>query len=177
MKLAKILLSATICMTMFAACGPNRDKSVAEIEAANSQLLENANVMGIDPVAAQNVIGLYMKFAEDFPKDSLTPIYLFKAGDMASNLALFDTAILCYDRVINDYAETDVVCEALLMKGFTFEQQQKFDDARAAYNAFLEHCPDHPLAKDIKHQMDNHMIGMSPEEMLEFVQENPMEEE
>ena len=173
MKL-KHIISTLAVVALLAACTrqPSREEALSEIRTADSTFTSNANKMAINPAEASHMIALYTQFVDQFPGDSLAPLFLIKAGDIASHTANTDTAIMLYDRVINDYADYANIAEAYFYKAWTLESAERYPEAKAAFERFVELFPDHPLANDIRLQLANNLIGLSPEEQLKVILSN-----
>lgn len=157
---------------LLVACGPNRNKEVRQINALESSLMDNSVPYAVSPATADSMIDLYLRFADDFPADTLTPGFMLKAGDIARNFGKFDQAERCFKCVIDKYGESAAVGDAYFLLGMTYEAKADYRNARETYRAFVREYPNHPLAHDISIQLENNMIGLSPEEMLAAVMAN-----
>lgn len=164
----RIVICIALLNILVASCGPKKSESVKEIQDLENTITPPM-IFSPDHSVCSQLLSKYMQFAEAFPKDSLAPIYLYKAAELAQNIAIYDTCILCADRFIESYPDSKQLGDAYMLKGISLENTGKYEDAKATYQAFVEKCPDHPLVKDIKIQLDNNMIGMSPEEQLDVV--------
>lgn len=166
MKTRYFLLSIVILSVV--ACTPKREKlnqQIREVE-SNLTMLDVAS----NDVDAEQLIGLYVQYADAFPKDSLSPIYLMKAADIASNIDETDDAINYLDRIIEDYSDFDDIAMCYFLKGHAYELAEKYDDARTAYEAYLELFPDHFLAPDTRKILP--ILELTPEEQFQILMEN-----
>ena len=74
------------------ACSSPKADKAAEIKTMEDELFSDESKM-INRKQADELIGLYVGYADEFPEDTGTPEYLFKAGDMAMNLNMPRKAI------------------------------------------------------------------------------------
>ncbi len=84
------------------ACGSSKNDKLTEIKTMEDELFSDETQM-IDRQKANDLIAVYESFADEFPEDSETPVYLFKAGDMAMNLNMPRKAIDIFDKMLNKY--------------------------------------------------------------------------
>lgn len=161
-----ILSICFVCALILCGCTANHDKQIAAIQSWE----QTHSQIAINPLAADSIINLYIQFADDFPKDSLSPVYLQKAADVAVNLGKCDTAIACIDRIIDSYPEFEDLAGCYFLKGLAYEGSEQYDLAKEAYSYFVETYPDHELAADTKKMIP--FLGLSDEAMLEMILAN-----
>lgn len=159
------VLGLVLCMT---ACKPNRDETLAKIHLYEDSVLMLDIVA--DPLMADTMIDMYSNFAMRFPKDSLAPLYLFRAAEVAANVGKTDNALDFLDQLIEKYPNYEDLGGAYFLIGYTYENAGKFDLAKEAYGTFVEQYPEHPLAADTKKMIPQ--LGLSPEEVLAKLIEN-----
>ena len=166
----KLLFAGLITLSL-CACNhqPNREALVSEIESADSAFVSHANRMASNTEDASHMMELYTQFADLFPEDSLAPIYLRKAGDIAAHTANEDQAVELYNRVIEQYGDYPELSEVYFSKAWTLEQGQRYAEAKEAFLLFVDQYPDHPLAKDIRFMLEQNLIGLSVEEQYEAI--------
>ncbi len=159
-----------VALMIMVACAPGKKE---KLQSQISQIETSLSMLDIttEDEDAQELISLYVKYADEFPDDSLAPIYIFRAADVSSNLGQYDEAINYLDRMIEDYSEVyDDIALCYFLKGHNYELSERFDEAREMYEAYLELFPDHYLAADTRKILPN--LGMSPEELLEMLLEH-----
>ncbi|MBR1851103.1 MAG: tetratricopeptide repeat protein [Bacteroidales bacterium] len=161
MKL-RIIAIAALCSIALMSCRPNHDSLVQRITDEEQQL--SMIDVAADDSKAENLIGLYEKFVRYNAADTLSPIYLSRAADIAANLGQTDRSIAILDRVINDYPDYSDLAGCYFMKGYAYDLNGQYDLAREAYAEFVEMFPDHYLASDTRKLLP--FIGMSAEDML-----------
>jgi len=159
----KIFLLVAACAVLVA-CGPSREERVDQILDFEDSVFENA--IGADPATADQLTDLYVAFADKYPQDSLTPQFLMKGAEMQSNVIHTERSIELFDRVINDYPYFSEVPMCYFLKGNAYDLNCQYDEAKKAYEEFLEKYPDHFMAADTRKLIP--LVGMSPEEIFEY---------
>lgn len=165
MKRIALLALATVLMV---ACGPSREDRIAQIEDFEDSIFEIA--VAADPDVADQLTQLYVDFADKYPNDSLSPIYLMKAADMQSNVLHTDRSVELFDRIIADYPDFEDVPMCYFLKGNALELNSQMDEAKVAYEEFLAKYPDHYMAEQTRMMLP--YLGMSNEELLSLILEH-----
>lgn len=157
-------------LLLLAACQNSqspRDKTaamIADFEASHDPL-------GIDyarnPASADTIIDYYTGFANTYPDDSLAPACLHKAANVACLIGSFDKAIVYAQKVVDGYSGYEAMDDCLLTLAKSYEMAGYPDDAKAAYQFFIDSYPDHPLTDDLKRTIQLLDQGaVTPEEQL-----------
>lgn len=165
----KIIL-AIMGMGLLAACGnknnvPDRDVLVDSIEVMEQSLM-NASV-NTDLQKSNQMIALYDLFANNYPDDSLAPIYMMRSAEIEINTGNYEAGIATLDSIMNLYPGYEELPICQFMKGTAYEMNQQYDLAREAYTEFVERYPDHVLASDTRKILP--YVGLTPEEQLEAI--------
>ena len=161
----KILILFVSVMLVAACSSPNREKELEKI-AEHEQKLSAIDVSS-DDSAALEMLALYRQFAADFPEDSLAPAFMARAADLCINLGMSDDAVNLLDSIITLYPGYEDIAGCYFLKGYAYESAERYDEAKEAYNYFVENYPDHYLAADTRRLIP--LIGLTPEEQLEAV--------
>lgn len=162
----QIVLIATMVVA-FAACESARTKTIKNIEKTETEVFAENGTLNSDKV--NDLIAVYVAFAEKFPGDSLAPSYIFKAGDIAMNTNRSMEAIKFYDRILTDFPNYRKAPEALFLKGYVYENNLgRLDKAKEIYEAFITKYPDNEFTDDAKVSLQ--YLGKSPEELIEIFQ-------
>ena len=167
-RMLKMALICSISLMAFAACGPNREERIAQIEAIEDSIFESP--AAIDSNVAKQLTTYYVDFADKYPADSLAPSFLMKAAETQANVLHTDYAVGLYNRIINDYPDFEDVALCYFLIGNAYEQNGQYEEAKAAYEDFLAKYPDHYMASSTRLMLSR--VGMSPEELLDFVLAN-----
>ena len=138
---------------------------------------ENALDLDSMPIPSKNkateLIKMYLDYADNYKDDTLSPSYLFKAGEMSIAVGKFDQSIELFGRV-QRYPNSNKAGSALFMQGFVAENhKQDVEQAKVFYQKFLEKYPDHVLANDCRMLLQQ--LSLSPEALIEmFEKQNGM---
>ena len=154
-----------LSVLLLAACSPNREKQLKAIE-EHETTLSTLNIINDDSYL-NDMLKCYRTFANDFPDDSLAPVFLQRAADLCISTGQQEQAVTLLDTIINLYPGFEDLGGCWFLKGYAYETAGQYDQAREAYTYFVDNFPDHNLAKDTR--MTLPYLGMSPEEMLEAI--------
>ena len=146
------------------ACTSQQGKLSEQIATLEKELYSDSS-MAPDAKKAKDAIALYTKYADNFPDDTTSASYLFKAGDLSSKINETQQAIDLFGKLIHKYPNHRTAPYALFLQGFIYENQVG-DPLRAKpyYEAFLKTYPDHPIASDVSFSLEN--LGKTPEELI-----------
>ena len=154
----------SVIILLFAACGPTKEETSANISKLEMQLFSSTN-FSVNKVKAEELVHIYLDFAKQFPNDSIIPEYLFKAADISMNIMESGKAIEIYDQIINNYPEYKKAPECLFLKGFVYENNlHDLVNAKKYYTEFVEKYPENDFADDAAMSLKN--LGKSPEELI-----------
>jgi len=166
----KYIYIVTILVISFS-CSQQQENNRQSIQESIDQMeakLYNGEDAQVNMGDAVGLINLYQKFAKEYPKDSLAPIFLFRASDLSMNLNRPVQTISLFNDLLDKYPEYEKVPSVLFLKAFVYEDQLKdLDKAKMYYEEFLEKYPDSDFADDAEISLIN--LGKTPEELiLEF---------
>jgi hypothetical protein len=132
-------------------------------------VLTNPGERGVNADNTELFIDLCESFAIAYPNEKMSPVYLFKAADMARALGSLPKMLSLYDWVFQYYPTFDKAPLALFLKGFALDSElRKFDEAKEVYQEFLVKFPQDSLAKDVNYLLEN--LGKSPDQMFKEMQ-------
>jgi len=159
-----IILASVFLLLGITACSSKKQKLADEILQQEKSLYSDSSMVP-DPVKAKKVIDSYVSYADQFPEDTLSANYLFKAGDISSKINEIDQSIQLFARLLKTYPENKNAPFAIFLQGFIYENQAGNPvKARPYYEEFLRKYPDHPIAGDVSFSLEN--LGKSPEELI-----------
>jgi TolA-binding protein len=160
-----------ISVIAFTACQHPQDDMRKQISAAEKTLFKDSLSMQPDVTKADSIIHMYTEYALKFQDDTLTPEYLFRAGDIANGIGKFKESIEYFGRV-GRYPNYAKLPSAVFLQGFISENSLKDTaQARRFYETFLKQYPTHKLAGDVRISLAN--MGKTPEQLIqEFEQKN-----
>ena len=156
-----VVMTALMCLTT--ACN-NREQMIAEIQAAEESLNNEGILIVTDTTRANSMVAQYIAFADKYPDDSLAPVYLYRASDITLSIGNSDENLTLLERIISNYDDFSELSTCYLTKAITLENEERYDEAKEAYEEFLRLFPDDVMADDVKQMLP--YVGMSPEEML-----------
>lgn len=152
-----------------ASCTRPQEKLQKEIAEKESQFKSSASVSP-SPAAADSLVNMYIRYADQYQDDTLSPEYLFRAGDLSIGLGKFTQAQDLLGRV-QRYGNYSKLPQVTFLQGFVAENHQgDTATARIQYEKFLDKYPDHPLAKDARAAIEH--LGMSPEDLIKQFENN-----
>ena len=117
-----------------------------------------------DRAMAEELMGLYLQYANEYKDDTLSPAYLLRTGELCVALGRYDEALTHLAGVMK-YKVTPHAAQALFLQGFVCENYlQDLDRAKLLYGRFVQEYPAHPLANDVKTLI--RQLGKSPEDLI-----------
>lgn len=181
MKIVK-LIAITSSVLFITSCNNNKQGESNEASAVSlrEQYLDQIKKVEVEMhkspeinnVTAGLAIKAYTDYATSFPTDSLTPDYLFKAGEIATATQQYPQALNYYKNITEKYPTFKYIQESLYLQGFLLDNYLN-DDAKAKiiYEAVIAKYPTSSFANDAKAAISN--LGKSDEELIkEFKKKN-----
>ena len=160
----KKILLALLALTIFTACGPSRDKLAGDIEKTEKRLFGQTD-QSVSKEAIDSLMTSYEAFIQKYPDDTLSPVFLFKAGGIAMNSGYAEKAVASFDRLMKEYPAHEKAALGLFFKAFVQENlMQNLDQARETYLLFIEKYPGNEFADDARASVEN--LGKTPEQMI-----------
>ena len=167
MSHSKILVFTLVILFTITSCSNSKKKLNDNISTLEKELYDS---LSLDKTKGENLINLYVDFAKQFPEDTASANYLYKAAEISMNLQLGVQAIGYYDNLLNAYPNYSKKAECIFLKAFIYENQlNDLEEAKKYYTQFLEGYPTHPLAKDAEASLK--YLGKSAEELVEMFQQ------
>lgn len=120
----------------------------------------------LDPIKADMAITSYSEFIEKFPDDSLTPDFLFKAGEVATANLQYKQAVGYYKGLATRFPDYKYKEEAWYLQAHIWDNFLNNDDsARVIYEAVIQKFPSSHYAQDAKAAIQN--LGKTDEQLIE----------
>lgn len=161
-----LIVILTICA--FIGCTPSREEMQSRINQYEQNIINTDVYSG--QKSTDTLIELYTEYANNYREDSITPTYLFRAADLASNTGNTDLAIELLNRIISSYPEYHDIAGCYFMIGYAYETNEQYDLAKEAYQTFVDKFPNHILANDTKKMIP--YVGMPPEQILNILMDD-----
>ena len=160
-------ISVLLVVVALASCSPKKTWEAKNIETKEKALSDKSHM---DTTALNELIDAYQAYANKYPADTLGAEYLFKAADYYRYLHKPVKSIALYKNIYNSYPTSAKRPYALVLQGFTYENEMgKLDSAKAKYLEFLNVYPTHPIAKDVQTTVAN--LGKTPEQLISEFEE------
>jgi outer membrane protein assembly factor BamD (BamD/ComL family) len=159
-----IFIVLIVISAFLAGCKPSRDKSVIEIQNMEKRLFTQ-QPFTFDKVKGDSLLKKYDDFITRFPNDSLSPVFLFKAANVAITEGDGNKAISLLDQFIKKYPDHPKVPVCYFFKGYVCENILKnLETAKENYLLYMEKFPDDVFVKDARMAIKN--LGKTPEQMI-----------
>jgi outer membrane protein assembly factor BamD (BamD/ComL family) len=153
--------------------GPAKDslraKDIRDVRAIETKLKD---VTTLDNYNANMAIAAYTRFATQFPDDSVTPKFLFKAASLAMSSRQYQRALSFYDNIYTKYPNFNQAPDCIFVEGFIYDSFLKDTaKAHAKYQEVITKFPNNNLAQQAKAAIA--ALGKSDEELIkEFEEKN-----
>lgn len=162
---SRILLLLTVMTLSLVACKPSKEKVQSSITEAEDALKKSYAAGKPEQQNVMNTINAYENFVKYYPKDSMAPVYLMKAGDCYRIIKEYNKAITEYQKVGKDYQDSKVYPNSVFVQGFVYENEIKdLPKAKERYEAFVKQFPNDPLTSSAQFSLQN--LGVSPEDLV-----------
>ncbi len=137
---------------------------IKTLEAADS--IFNSN--NINPKQIESLTQEYVEFYHQYPQNQKSADFLLKAAQNYFYLNQHEQGLSMLDTLRLKYPHNEASKNALMLKGFIYENElQQLDKAKASYEELIRVYPKDPLAKQAQLSIDN--LGKTPEEIFEGV--------
>jgi TolA-binding protein len=126
----------------------------------------------LDFKKGRRAIRLYQDFVDNFPADSLSPEYLFKAAEIADNIGSHEQSLLLYNNCYLKYKRFVFRPECIFRQGNIYQfKVNDISKAREMYQQVIDEYPQSKMAIEAKAAMAS--IGKSDTELIrEFEKKN-----
>ena len=170
----KITLLTFVLICSFYACNSSGQARHQEgkaqleetIQALHTQIIAQKDVTK-EAEAAKELVAKSQLFAKQFPQDSMTATYLFRAADVSRGLGDYTLAIDLWGKVNSEYSNFKRAPDALFLQGFTYDKDLKnAAQAKLHYQQFLKKYPAHPFSKDVSLMLQYLDNDNPPEELI-----------
>jgi len=143
---------------------PDKASLLAEVEKMETQL-KDEKVKKLDKILAKSYIAKSDEFIKLFPKDTESPILLYKAAEIARAIGDGRSAVQHFGKMHREYPDHPNAPTALFLQAFLFENAlEDREEAKKYYNHFTDKYPDHQLNQQVQQLLE--IIDKSPEEMV-----------
>lgn len=99
------------------------------------------------------------------PGSDLTPVLLYRAGEVARSARNYEKALELYGKLYEEYAEYEKAPQALFMQAFILDNDLKrIDEAGQLYQSFIDQYPDDDFTSSAQVLLEN--LGKDEEEII-----------
>lgn len=163
---------AALCLMALASCKggsktPSAEELAAQIESLETQSITDPLTLRVDSAQGAQLLELYSLYANTYPTDSLAPVFLEHGAKLCADMDNIDGMVQYYDNIIDNYPDYSNLDECYYTKGILLDNSGRKDEARKAYEDFLEAFPDHFLADDIRRAIP--LLDMSDELLIQHL--------
>jgi TolA-binding protein len=164
----KQIFYTLIILSVIAACKSEKQKK-NELIQVNEKTLFNDRSKMLNHNLALSQVDLYKEYAEKYPDDTLAPVYLFRAADLAHGMRKNKEAMDMYKDFISRYPDHPKAAASLFLVAFVYDNDfQQKDSAKIKYREFLEKYPEHNLAPSAKAALDQIEMGLTDEQLIKM---------
>ncbi len=172
MKKSTFILLASV--SLFIAC-QSQDTMRHDILVKEETLMQSATRSKSMDSLANVLIADYDAYASKFPKDSMTPTYLIREGQLYSSKRDFQKAAELFNKVCVQYPTDHWASYALFFQALAYSDWAQSNDnkndmlknaqrSKSLFADFIRKYPSHNLVDDAMNLIE--MVGLSDEEML-----------
>ncbi|MCF8304596.1 MAG: tetratricopeptide repeat protein [Bacteroidales bacterium] len=164
--------AAIFVMALFlGSCSSDPKKEAIEKIGRLEQELVGDTLGPVNKEKANKLVDQYVNYADNYTKDSLAPVYLFKAADIAMNTGMPGKSIMYFNRILNQYPDYRKTPHAMFLKAYVYENHMSnLGKAKTLYEQFIEKYPESDFADDAKVSLK--YLGKSPEELIKEFEKN-----
>lgn len=117
---------------------------------------------------ARKLVKAQLGYADQYPEDTLSPEFLYKAANITQNILQDkDKALKLFGRLTREYPDHPKAPFAIFVQAFILENQKKISKARKKYHAFIKKYPEHQLRDDA--ELSLKYLGRDPAEVLDEI--------
>ena len=143
---------------------PDRATLMAAIKGIEAEFEQKPDKV-INKDKARELVEKSGLYVSSFPKDSLNPKLLFRAGEVARFIGDYGKAIQLLGQLHREYPDNIQSPPALFLQAFMYENNLKDkENAKKYYQHFLNKYPDHGLAEQVRTVL--RVIDKTPEELV-----------
>jgi hypothetical protein len=138
----------------------------SNIESLEKKVLSTGTITEQSQGDARNLVNRYHEFATLFPKDEVSPEYLFRAADVLRGMGSHIRAVSTLNRIEKRFPDHRHVPEAVFLQGFIYDAFLNNPElARQHLESFVERFPGHELEASARNLLLT--LDSSPEDLIE----------
>ncbi|MFA5779285.1 MAG: tetratricopeptide repeat protein [Elusimicrobiota bacterium] len=94
--------------------------------------------------------GKLQKFIDDNSDKSWAPKVQYQLGEIYQTASKYDTAELCYNRLLEKYTTSQITVDAMYNLGVIYEDTKRFGQAKETYKKIIDEHPDYENIKKVE---------------------------
>jgi len=162
---------------LFSSCGNDesaKENKVVEPAETRQLLVEKIKKLEselyvaqtLDAIKADMAISVYSEFISKYPSDSLTPDFIFKAGEIATANMQYKQALGYYKNIVKNYPNYKYYVDCIYLQAHIFDNYLNNDDsAKVIYEKVISDYPQSHYANDAKAAIQH--LGKTDEQLIE----------
>lgn len=165
----KNLIYLSIAVILFSCSNPQKEKvkKITELEAS----VFDSSKLSLNKNTANELVRKYEEYANEYKTDTLSPMYLFKAGELSMSLNDGMNAMKLYKKVEKEFPDYKKAPVSIFLQAFLYENYlNDKENAKRLYNDFITKYPNHELVKDAKASLEN--IDIPLEDLIKKFEAN-----
>ncbi len=152
------------CSTEPAKPSISKEETNKQISELKSKIQDGGFKVNEERIPMQ-IIGLYTKYADAFPDDSLSQKYLFECAQVNVGLGFSPEAIANLDTIVARYPNAEIAPSALQFKAFILDDRMhRWQKAAEVIDELVEKYPDSDIIENAKAYKET--LGKSPEQII-----------
>ncbi len=173
-----LVLSCGLSTIGFSSCGGGTKGTAGNSDTLKQSCLNSIKAMEAklkatispDPVVYNQAVSTYLKFANNFPNDTMAPMCLFDAANISMSLNQYQRAVNLYDSVNVKYPTFKRAADCIFIRGFIYDDKLKDTaKARAMYQMVIDKYPHDSLASQSRAALS--ILGKSYDEIIKQFEE------
>ena len=151
----------------------NIDNVFTRLDTMRNQIFDEASY-SINFQLANDYLLAIEEFVRVAPQQSEAPTLLYNAAEIARSIQTYNKALELFNWLEAEYEGHTKEAQAMFLKAFTLDDGLKqYDEARKAYEDFIEKYPDNPFADDARFSIQN--LGKDVNELIDGFEEEVQE--
>lgn len=150
----KKILAFSLTLSLFACGGSHRSEAELVADCNQKKMVFdedwNSGKEEKSKVEGDSILLLTEEILAEYPSAQGLPDVLYNAGEVSSNLAMFEKAIHYYSLFIEKFPKHEKVSYVMWLLGYQHEQLGKADKAIEVFQNLRKNYPDSPWAENAR---------------------------
>lgn len=165
--LTRISLSLLI-IVFISSCVNKHEKALNTIKELETTI---RNQVVVSPAEGQKLIQAYVAFADDFPEDTISPVFIYNGARLSMAINNPNQSLQMLDRLISEWPNHKLIPDAYILTAMIYETMLgDLDKAKEWYELFLKDFPGNPMSMDVRMSLE--MMGKPMDDIVHGFIEN-----